>query len=173
MELQLLQKHQPFRIGLIQRQTNRRILNLDRLQQAIQQRYPQATIQQVIMEDKDFFEQAEWWAQQHVVVTMHGAGMTNMAFLSQHAGVVEAFPPHFYELHFFKTLSQSMGIKHHYQWIDSGVTDPEADYLAHNADPATKTRDFNVSVDEMMELVEKAVAGIMAQQQATVAPTTT
>ena len=105
-----------------------------------------------------FFEQASWWSHQDVVISAHGAGLMNLIFMKRDAGIVEIFPQHFYEMHYFKTLSQSADIRHHLQWINSSVSNPEADYQKHfSTDKYFKTRDVEPPVEEIISLVEKVL----------------
>ena len=83
----------------------------------------------------------------------------NLIFLPQDAGIVEIFPQHFYETEYFKTLSHSAGIRHHAQWINTSITDPEADYQEHfSTDKYFKTRDVEPPVEEIISLVEEILA---------------
>lgn len=161
----ILDTDDPFKlkIGLIQREQKRRVTNMDAIQSAIQEQYPAATVAQVTMEAMDFFQQAEWWSQQHIVVLAHGAAVTNIIHLSSQAGIVEIFPEYFYELQYFKRLSESMGISHHRQWINSSVVDPEADYQLEVRD--RKVRNVTPPVSEILQHVQAIVNSMVSKRQ--------
>jgi len=161
----VLDKEDPFKlqIGLIQRKKSRRVTNMDAIQSAIHERYPTATIAQVTMEDMNFYQQAKWWSQQHIVVSAHGAAMTNTIHLSSQAGIVEIFPNYFYELQYFKRLSESVGISHHRQWINASVADPEADYQLQVRD--RKVRNVTPPVSEILQHVQDIVNSMVSNGQ--------
>jgi Glycosyltransferase 61 len=152
-------------IGLLQRGSSRRITNLDEIQEALQQRYPNATIEQATMDGMDFYQQAEWWAKQQIVVAAHGAAITNMIFMSPQAGLLEVFPQNFYELMYFRKLSESMGIKLHEQWFNTSVTDPEAAYHRSSSNKDFKSTHVTPPVEEIVNLVEMIVRNMTLSSQ--------
>uniref|UniRef100_A0A0G4FLN5 Glycosyltransferase 61 catalytic domain-containing protein n=1 Tax=Chromera velia CCMP2878 TaxID=1169474 RepID=A0A0G4FLN5_9ALVE len=57
-------------------------------------------------------EQAELMAETDVLVTVHGAGLTNGMFLSQNAAVIEIFPFAFLQTNIYREMLQRAGIYH-------------------------------------------------------------
>uniref|UniRef100_A0A0G4HNN0 Glycosyltransferase 61 catalytic domain-containing protein n=1 Tax=Chromera velia CCMP2878 TaxID=1169474 RepID=A0A0G4HNN0_9ALVE len=57
-------------------------------------------------------EQAELMAETDVLVTVHGAGLTNGMFLSQNAAVIEVFPFAFLQTNIYREMLQRAGIYH-------------------------------------------------------------
>ncbi|KAL7561852.1 hypothetical protein ACA910_009687 [Epithemia clementina (nom. ined.)] len=60
-------------IGLIDRKTTRKILNLDAIETALRLEFPDAFLERSTMDDMTPLEQFQWWNRQHVVVLGHGA----------------------------------------------------------------------------------------------------
>jgi hypothetical protein len=151
------------RIGLVQRigswiWGNRNIRNLPDIQSSIEQAFPTATVEIACMERMSFVQQAEWWSRQDVVVAAHGASMTNLIFM-ENASVIELYPDHYYPMHFYSSLSESVGISH-YGWYN-GVADPEADYRQHcrTVDDRNFYRNVDLTppVEQVLELVRRAL----------------
>ena len=88
------------RIGLVNRVKNRRVGNLDQIQRIIHQLYPEAIVSRAYMEDLTPRQQFVWWSQQSLVVSPHGAASANLLFLKAGSGLLEIFPPHYYEFGF-------------------------------------------------------------------------
>jgi hypothetical protein len=145
----------------VKRKGNRHISNLPDIQVSIEQAFPNATVDIASMEGMTFAQQAEWWSRHDVVVTAHGAGVTNLIFMRDNASVVELYPDHYYPIDFYQSLCESVGVKH-YGWYN-GVADPEADFREH--DQNVKDRDLYRNVDltppveQVVELVRRAING--------------
>ena len=109
------QSADPLCIGLINRKTARRIVNMDQLERAIRQEYPQALVQVVTMEGMTPLQQYIWWNQQSIVVTPHGAATTNLIFMKPGSAVLELYQPHYYWWGFWK-LAQTAQVRYYAQF---------------------------------------------------------
>lgn len=78
----------------VQRKGKRRIVNFDALVAALRDMEEIAT-REVMLEEWTPLEQVRLFADADVVVSPHGAGLTNVLFLLPRSGVVELFPPNF------------------------------------------------------------------------------
>jgi len=162
---ELIYQEISFTIGLIQRKTNRLLANIDEMKRKLRKKYPYSKINQVYMEDMAIQEQAIWWHQQDLVIAVHGAALMNMLYMDtsyKKPAIVEIFPPDFYELDYFLSLSKSMGIRHR-QWIPSHLNRTQAMdlYLSSNAKTMSKMKkqfSFTPPADEIMGLVEEILS---------------
>jgi hypothetical protein len=71
----------PIRIGILNRQKNRSILNIESLRQAVQQHTGQQEIAVVYFEDKSFDEQLAFLSQTDILISPHGAQLTGIPFM--------------------------------------------------------------------------------------------
>jgi hypothetical protein len=154
------------RIGLVQRASrkqrgNRRILNLDTIQESIKEAFPHASVETALMDGMSFSEQAAWWSSRDVVVAAHGASMSNVIFMRDNASVVEIYPEHYYPITFFRSLSRSAGVSHYGYY--NGVANPYADYRQHRKTVADRKRYRNVDWEpppqDVLRLVQLALQG--------------
>ena len=83
------------RIGLVNRLNNRKIGNMDQLERAIRQMYPDCIVERANMEDMKPIEQFTWWSRQSIVILPHGAASTNLLFMKTGSAIIELFPPHY------------------------------------------------------------------------------
>ena len=103
------------RIAVINRKTARRIVDINQLERAIRQEYPQALVQVVTMEGMTPLQQYIWWNQQSIVVTPHGAATTNLIFMKPGSAVLELYQPHYYWWGFWK-LAQTARVRYYAQF---------------------------------------------------------
>jgi hypothetical protein len=154
------------RIGLVQRASrnqrgNRRILNLDTIQESIVEAFPHASVETALMDGMSFSEQAAWWSSRDVVVAAHGASMSSVIFMRDNASVVELYPEHYYPITFFRSLSQSAGVSHYGYY--NGVANPYEDYRQHGKTYADRILYRNVDWEpppqDVLKLVQLALQG--------------
>ncbi|MBR8827299.1 MAG: DUF563 domain-containing protein [Gomphosphaeria aponina SAG 52.96 = DSM 107014] len=67
----------------------------------------------VLLEEMTFAEQVGLFAAAKIIVTPHGAGMTNLVFCSQGTQVVEFFSPRYLRTDYW-IITQQLGLKHYY-----------------------------------------------------------
>ena len=78
----------------IQRKGKRKIVNFDTLVKETS-KIEEATLRKVMLEELSPVEQVSLFADTDVIVSPHGAGLTNVIFMLPRSGVVELFPPNF------------------------------------------------------------------------------
>lgn len=127
------------RIAIVNRKHTRRILNLKSLRATIQATFPNAIVETAYMEVMTPAEQLLYWSQHDIIITGHGAAITNALMLppGNTSAVVEIFPPHYYPTSFFGRLLESAGIRR-YCYLN-GVSDYVADFQLHSKTLADRT----------------------------------
>ncbi|KAK8795070.1 hypothetical protein WA588_003921, partial [Blastocystis sp. NMH] len=78
----------------IQRKGKRKIVNFDTLVKEMS-KIEETTLRKVMLEELSPVEQVSLFADTDVIVSPHGAGLTNVIFMLPRSGVVELFPPNF------------------------------------------------------------------------------
>jgi Glycosyltransferase 61 len=145
-------------IGIVERKGSRKILNMDAIEAAIREEYPSALIERTPMEGLTPLQQFHWWARQDIVIAGHGAAVANMVFLRRNAAMIEIFPPHYFNLGFWK-LGNAMDVRNYGYF--NGVEDPIADYKEHcrsfEGRIALRAVDLEPPVDAVLGLVKQAV----------------
>ena len=150
----------PARIAIIDRKRTRRIRNLANITNAVRADFPSATLEIAYMEDMQPFEQFIYWSQHDIIITAHGAAVTNAIFLppGNASALIEIFPLHYYPM-IFKNLLRSAGI-HHYRYTD-GISNYNADYMEFSRTPADRAYyrsvELNPPVDAILALVRQAM----------------
>ena len=156
-------RHRRFtaRIAIVDRKHSRRIMNLKNMVAAVREAFPNAIVETAYMEDMKPTEQFLFWSQHDIIITGHGAAITNAFFLppGNASAVVEIFPPHYYYVNFFSSLLKSAGL-HGYGYFN-GVSDYITDHKEHSK--TLKERSFwrgqNLTppVDAIVDLVRQAM----------------
>ncbi|KAH3888528.1 hypothetical protein DPMN_012564 [Dreissena polymorpha] len=97
----------------------RKIFNEAEVVETLLKLFPSANIQPILMEALPMKFQLEISSQTDLLIGMHGAGMTHIAFLPKHAAVLELFPKGFklYRAHSmcFQSLTMWRGM-HYDSW---------------------------------------------------------
>ena len=83
-------------VVLLKRKRNRVILNENELEAHIKTKYNLSEFQIVYNEDLNFEQQASIFSKTKFLITVHGAGVTNIIFMPPTAVVLEIFPPYFF-----------------------------------------------------------------------------
>ena len=149
------------RIAIVDRKRTRRILNLQSMVASLEAAFPNAMIETGYMEDMTPREQFVFWSQHDIIVTGHGAAMTNAIFLppGNASAVVELFPPHYYPAYFFSNLLTSAGIRGYGYF--NGVADYIADHAEHSKTledrDLYRNQDLEPRVDAVLDLVRQAM----------------
>ena len=149
------------RIAIVNRKSTRRIMNRKIMVAALRATFPNTTVKTVYMEDMTPEQQFRFWSQQDIVITGHGAAITNAFFLPPRntSAVIEIFPPHYYPAHYFSSLLESAGIRGYGHF--NGVSDYIADNAEHSKTKAERSlyrqQNLKPSVDAVVDLVRQAM----------------
>jgi hypothetical protein len=126
------------RIGFIQRKSSRAVLNLEAIVNATHNRSmlpsmnsqyggpPSSTSWRieksvVYLEDLSLERQAKFFASNHIIVTPHGAGTINAAFLFPGSVVLEIFPSMYACMLYYQMLVEQVG-GHYLYWYNGTTT---------------------------------------------------
>lgn len=125
----------------------REFINLEKIQKALADNFPQAKVRNTRLKGMDLTEQASWWWHRDIVIAAHGASMSNAMFMRPGTAAIEVFPTD-YEPRMFQDLMDDIGV-HHYAILNStptGVT-------------GYKNRDVPLApnVDEIVRFVREAI----------------
>lgn len=96
----------PSRRILLLRRATRRLLNLQELQPLIDR----LGLEPTYLEGMSFKGQLALFSEAQLVVGIHGAGLSNIAFMPDEAGVVEILPS-WYRVEFFSRLARDAGLR--------------------------------------------------------------
>lgn len=153
------------RIGFVNRDGTRQVLNMEEIRQTAIQAHPQALVSPItFMENLTTpLLQMAYWNSHDVIVTPHGAAVSNAIVMPYHAAVVELYPPHYYPLSFYPKLLASAGIRHYGYY--NGVLDPIEDFRLHMQNDTRKMRyqslyrnvQLEPPVSSIMKLIQQAV----------------
>jgi hypothetical protein len=137
-------------IGMIQRETSRRIGNFDEIKDALQRAIPSADIITTDFQFNSVKGQAEWFATKDVIIAAHGAALTNSIFITQGTIVMQLYPPGYFWQSLDPLIEQSGGFA--IQWYEKG-TNPSvvsATLDREQFDKAGKAT-FSPPVDEVIK----------------------
>jgi hypothetical protein len=102
----------PLRIGILNRQSTRRILNIQELVQALSARYntknrttTTTTITVFELEHQSFTDQVQLFRHLQILIAPHGAGLANVLFLPPCASILELNPKGVDHPNFFGSLA--------------------------------------------------------------------
>ena len=139
------QQQQQQTITIINRRGTRCIVNSENITNALQEAYPSALIRTMYMEDMEPMEQFAVWSQQSIVITPHGAALTNGIFLppGNASAVIEIFPKHYFAIPFFGSLLRSCGVRRYGYYFNE--SNPLADWKVYGS--TREQRSFYRSVN--------------------------
>ncbi|XP_060584906.1 uncharacterized protein LOC132740878 [Ruditapes philippinarum] len=103
---------------------HRKFKNEDEILKIVQELFQGHSINTVILEKMNMKEQINLFSKTDLLIGMHGAGMSHVMFLPQHAAVFETFPNYWGFLKHFKAFSRWRGIK----YLGWQNTDPKNEY---------------------------------------------
>jgi hypothetical protein len=98
----------------------------------------------MFFENLSLFQQARVMRNADILLTVHGAGETNIAFMPPCSAVIELFPAHYVYLDFFRSLAVRSGLLHYHIMgtkeqtrnspeCDRFIAEHEADYLKNTS----------------------------------------
>ena len=96
-------------IGILNRKATRRWQQSQEFIAAARKLPPDAHIEENYFEDKSPIEQAKWMNKQDLVISPHGAQLTNLIWARRCIGVLELFPRNYYIPGFFGALASVVG----------------------------------------------------------------
>lgn len=99
------------RVGILDRQGTRGLLNVDEVRAAIAETLGDNvdTITHHFFENATFLAQVDYMADVDLLVTPHGAQQSSIPFLSPCATIIEIFVPNYYVANFFGSLAKASG----------------------------------------------------------------
>jgi len=114
-------KSQPGEIVMVQRKSTRGIANFDKLLNFV---FTVTGIRPRIVEDFEgsLFNQASQVINSRILISTHGAGLTNVIFMPVGSAVIEVLPFGYDVSYYFKWLTTSSGLRHH-QYINQNIDD--------------------------------------------------
>ena len=147
------------KIALIDRQSNRKILNIEDVREALISRFPSdtTTVSEVVyMENMTILEQFRLFSRNNIIIAAHGAAISNAVFLN--GALIELYPPNYYPVPFFKDLIVSAGNRHYGYYY--GLSEQEAFQVTRNISKGLgyylRGQNFNASVPSVLQLVSTA-----------------
>jgi hypothetical protein len=107
------------RIGIVNRNESRAIIEIDMLVGKLQKKYPKAQVEvrafdseyQLQSEADSMETQAKWFADKDLIIMAHGAAMSNVVFMRPGASLFELYP-RFYFNDMFWDLMNQCGVNH-------------------------------------------------------------
>jgi hypothetical protein len=146
-------------IGIVQRKRkqqrpNRSFLNVKEIQAALHQAFPFATISIEDMDGWSMTRQARYWNDQDIIVTAHGAAMTNAIFMhnTSNSAVIEVYPDDYTPFMFQLMLQRCGGGVQHFTIQNDTSATPRYRNHPRNVDLAP-----NVTL--IVDLVRTALNG--------------
>jgi hypothetical protein len=97
------------KLGILNRKNDRILENTKEIMQADLRQNRSFSISQFILDDKKLVEQVTIIRKLDILLTVHGAGVTNIAWLRPCSIVLEVFPYGYYIPNYFGTLAEKSG----------------------------------------------------------------
>lgn len=150
-------------IAVVQRNKSRSLGNIEEIQKEIQRRFPESMFVVASMEDLNHtVHQAHFWNSHDVIITPHGAAMTNAIFMRPNAAVVEVYPFE-YAPAIFIELCRKSGIQHFR--YDTTVEETLPYRSPTQTCPCGKFVTLQPNVSALMDVVAQAVAFTSAKSR--------
>jgi len=153
------------RIAILNRKSNRSLLNAVQLQLALQRALRVDKVDIHYMEGTNFADQVMFWSSYDIVVSPHGAQLTGLAFLPTCAGILEVFPADYLMPVFFGSLAKAAGVSHAFVYLGSAEeTVDEVMERMNDKHFRARAREVNLcpAIDPMVEAVRDLVTQWMA-----------
>ena len=116
--------------------------------------------------DKDTaLQQIELFASLDIVIGAHGAGLTNIIFMSPNSFLYELFPP-FWQFACYKRLAHNMDV----QYLKSTAVGEKGPECRTNEKSTLcqyngiRDRDFTVDVSTVLHIVKKAIVAVQTKK---------
>ena len=161
----------------IRRQNKRRILNEEMLLAALQGNFSrkvgifgipnkgQILPRMEILEEKTAEAQVKLFSGVDILVSAHGAGLSNVIFMVPNSYVIELMPP-YWDWACYRRLSENTDMQ--YRMIRSkGKKGPECDKHATSRlcrEKGIRDRDFNADIDEVVDAVRSAIGKVFRKK---------
>ena len=116
-------------------------------------------LKELILENKTGMEQIALFANLDILVAAHGAGVTNIIFMTPNSFVIELFPPK-WQYACYRRLAENMGLLYKKDMAE-GELGKECLKNMQNTDcqyRGIRDRDFTPSIDKVLKLVELGIA---------------
>jgi len=121
-------------------------------------KFPDSVITINTFESKSIQQQAKWVASMDIIIGVHGAAMTNIAFICPNTIVLELFPRNYYYRDFYQPLiTQSGGIALEWYPGNSPIADSKQHSRSFHGRVRWRSLDITPAVDEIINLVSNAV----------------
>lgn len=118
-----------------------------------------------LLEEKTAEEQVKLFSQVDILVSAHGAGLSNVIFMVPNSYVIELMPP-YWDWACYRRLSENADMQ--YRMIRSkGKKGPECDKQATSLlcrNKGIRDRDFNADIDEVIDTVRIAVRKVFQKK---------
>lgn len=157
-----LTSRKTLQIGIVNRTGTRQIANLVELQHGIEAVLTEQGISFSLsiqsLDDLTLQQQAAWFASQHILVAVHGAGLTNCLFLQPNATVLSLYPKDYYFVGYFESLITKVG-GYNMDWYagdKSKAKDVHEEMSTIEREAAKKIASFQVSVEDIAALILEA-----------------
>jgi len=148
-------KDRSMKIGLLNRQHTRVIINMDEIKSELKQLYPFADIECTTFENEPFEYQAKWFARMDVIFCAHGAAMSWASFIQKDTIVIQAYPPKYYPNKYYEPLIR-ISEGHAYNW-HRGDT-PFEDYISNFSERGiNRMASFNAATEEVIAIFQEAI----------------
>jgi len=123
-------KGKPLQIGMIQRPKGRRVANMEEIRDALKQALPDANINVTNFEFKTLKEQAWYFASKDIIISPHGAALTNSIFITPKTIVLQMHISGLFWQSLEPLIEQSGGIA--LDWYDHNGGNPDIKYATSN-----------------------------------------
>ena len=123
-------KGKPLQIGMVQRPKGRRVDNMEDIRDALQQALPDASINVTEFEFKTLKQQAWYFASKDIIISPHGAALTNSIFITPNTIVLQMHPDGYFWQSLEPLIEQSGGIA--LDWHDRNGGNPYIKYRTSN-----------------------------------------
>jgi hypothetical protein len=151
-------KKVPPRIGFLNRRPTggRHVVDYGEIVDVLRRVYGESNIQYLESFDgMSFQEQITYMSRIDILISPHGAQVTNSAFIPSCGGVIELFPTGYYAPHYFGTLARCTG-HYHYSIYTGNVTTMETDvsyYMTTSFETRRTARTFNITVRDVNSIL--------------------
>jgi hypothetical protein len=109
LESSTVTQRRSIKLGILNRKNDRILENTKEIMQADLRQNRSFSISQFILDDKKLVEQVTIIRKLDILLTVHGAGVTNIAWLRPCSIVLEVFPYGYYIPNYFGTLAEKSG----------------------------------------------------------------
>jgi Glycosyltransferase 61 len=111
--------HRLPRIAILNRAetSSRHLLNAKELATSLEDTFPGQTVPIVYFENKTMLEQVQFFMENDIVISPHGAQLTGIAFMKNCSTLIEFFPKNYLTVDYFASLAASVGVNHKFFYL--------------------------------------------------------